>query len=888
MEFGIETVIIALAGILVALVFIVRYYRLKVTINEKMVDPVVLRITIPKDNDKSPQAAEQMYASIYGIMRGKQKSLHHFSLEIVAGGYGIFFLAVINKRYQQFLENQIYAQYPNAQIKEIKDYSGVLLNSTKQTASVEIGLAKDYFLPIKTFVSFEVDPLAAITSAISKLEGDQELFIQFVVRPIDNSWQKIGRDFVNSRKSKKDSEGKKVELGSGESDELREIERKSSKLGFQFLIRVIALAGDSLTAEHMLEDVEASFKQFESGQFNSLSVSKASASSFSDTIFGKRQNQTLPIAQKYIYRFLDERSRDIINIEELASLFHLPNTNVEVAKIAWSRSKKLPYPMNLPGRADDVRVIGLTDYRNLHFPFGVKSSDRRRHMYILGKTGTGKSTMLKNLIMGDIYAGKGVGVLDPHGDLIDDILSLIPANRVQDVVLLDPSDVEFPIGLNILKLKEGEEKDIVADGIVEIFKKFFGDSWGPRLQYILNNAILTLLQVQNVSLLGVTRLLEDRNYRKFIIKQLDDPILKKYWDGEYAEMVKNPKLLTESLSSIQNKVGRFVTANIIRNIVGQIKSTIDLEEIMNTRKIFLVNLSQGKIGEENSALLGGMLITRLYTNAMQRVKIPEKDRVDFYLYVDEFQNFATTTFVKILSEARKYGLNLVVAHQYIDQLLPEVRDAIFGNVGTMMNFVVGPKDASVLEREYKPHLTGEDLVNLEKYRFVNKITIDGSQTAPFTAISLPPTWVEQGAKQQIINHSRTKYAVPRDIIESKINKWAGSIYNESGNLVQTSAGGSQQGNSVDQGQINPQQGQANPQQRHSGSTQGQANSTQWKKPQPGKATSQPKQPTSPNAQSAVKPSTPPPVQQPPSQPSAPPPVQQPSSQPSAQPPMREA
>lgn len=794
-----------LAIVAVAAVLIARYLYLRVTVNERLIDPIVLRIMIPHDNEKTPLAAEQMFASLYGILRGQKLSQHHFSLEIVAGAYGIFFLAVINKRYQQFLEGQIYAQYPTAQIKAIPDYAGNLLNSNKSVAYIELGLAKDFYLPIRTFISFEVDPLASITSAIGKLENEQEVFIQFVVRPIGNDWQQAGRDFVNKRKSRVDSEGKKVQLESGESSELKEVETKSSKLGFQTIIRIIVQANDTLTAETILEDVEASFKQFQTGQFNSLAVKSGKRNPVAKLLLGERAQQRLSPQFKYFYRLLDEKSSDIINIEELASLYHLPNRTVEVSRIAWSKSKKLPYPMELPTEGPEVRTIGVTDYRNVHIPYGLGTSDRRRHMYVLGKTGTGKSTLLKNMIMGDIYAGKGVGVIDPHGDLIDQILELIPESRMPDVVLLDPADVEFPIGLNILKLKPGEEKDIVADGIVEIFKKFF-DSWGPRLQYILTNAIVTLLQVQNVSLLAINRLLDDRNYRRFVLKQIKDPILLKFWEREYEEMTKNPKLLSETLSPIQNKVGRFVSANIIRNIVGQVRSTVDLEEVMNDGKIFLVNLSQGKIGEENSALLGGMLITRIYTNAMQRVRLPESDRRDFYLYVDEFQNFATTTFVKILSEARKYGLNLVVAHQYIDQLLPEVKDAIFGNVGTLLNYVVGPKDAAELEREYRPHITAEDLVNLPKFHYVNKITVEGSQTAPFTGKSLPPNWLPQGLKQQLINWSRQKYATPRDDIEDKINRWAASVYDDKGNLLQS------QPKPQGQSQPKPQESKPRPQQ----------------------------------------------------------------------------
>ncbi len=780
-----QTIFIIIAGFLSVYVLL-RYLRLRVSVNEKITDLVVLRVMIPHDNEKSPQAAEQLFAALYGILRNQKKSSNHFSLEIAAGKYGIFFLVVTNSRYKQFVENQIYAQYPTAEIKAINDYATSMLNSKRAIATSELGLAKDFYLPIKTFVSFEVDPLASISSAISNLNQNQEVFIQTLVRPINNEWQEIGRKFVDSRKMREDVEGRKVALEAGESSELREVETKSSKLGFQLLIRIVVQAEDKFSAEAILEDVEASFKQFQSGQFNSIVRKNQKPNALMNLIFGKRLSSKLTFKQKFISRVLDERVKDIVNIEELASLYHLPNNTVEVANIAWSKSKKLAFPLDLatPEGDTEVSTLGLTDYRNTHIRYGLKANDRRRHTYVLGKTGTGKSTMLKNMIMGDIYKGHGVGVIDPHGDLIDDILRLIPPERIHDVVILDPSDVNFPVGLNVLKLKPGEEKDIVADGIVEIFKKFFGDSWGPRLQYLLNNAILTLLQVQNVSLLGLTRLLEDKNYRKFILKQLDDPVLKKFWEGEYNEMTKNPKLLTESLSSIQNKVGRFITANIIRNIVGQVKSTIDLEEIMNNRRIFLVNLSQGKIGEENSALLGGMLITRLYTNAMQRVRIPEEERTDFYLYVDEFQNFATTSFVKILSEARKYRLNLVLAHQYIDQLMPEVRDAIFGNVGTMLNYVVGPRDAAELEKEYKPHLTSTDLVNLSKYHYVNKIMIDGSQSLPFTGIALPPSWQPRGQENLVLIESRRKYASNRDLIEDKINRWATSEYDDKGNLIQ--------------------------------------------------------------------------------------------------------
>jgi len=337
----------------------------------------------------------------------------------------------------------------------------------------------------------------------------------------------------------------------------------------------------------------------------------------------------------------------------------------------------------------------------------------------------------------------------------------------------------------MLDVKEDETRELLADGIVSVFKRFFSDSWGPRLQYILTNTILTLLYCQNVSLLAVPRLLMDKNYRKFLLKQVKDSFLLKYWNEEYESIGQTPKLLNDAISPILNKVGRFLSSSMIRNMIGQVKSTIDLSEAMNTGKILLINLSQGKIGEENSSLLGGMLITRLYSNAMQRAKIEESKRRDFYLYVDEFQNFASDSFLKILSEARKYGLALTVTHQYIDQIDESIRNAIFGNVGTMLNYVVGNKDAEVLAKEYEPYLTANDLVNLDRYHLALKMTIDGQQSKPFTAIALKPFYKKIGRADYIKNLSRRKYAKSRLEIEFKLNKWANSEYDKQGNLVQS-------------------------------------------------------------------------------------------------------
>jgi len=767
---------------IVLFILIARYRNLRVTVNECIKDKIILKIAVPIKNEKGPVAAEQLFQSLHGILRGANKSTDHYSLEIVGASYGIYFIAVVDPRYKKFIENQIYAQYPTAQISKIKDYTETLNNSSGQTILVsELGLSQESYLPIKTFQSFEVDPLASITSAISKLEPGYEAWIQIVIRPIDNSWQNKGKSYVDALKGRKTSEGESIPLVSGESQELAEIETKNNKVGFQFIIRILAKGSDPVTTQHILEDTEASFKQFQTGQANSLSKLSIGNSFLRNLFLGKRMNEKLDAVSKYTHRLLDEKTEHILNTEEIASIYHLPNESVKTPNISWAMSKKLEYPKNLPTK--NARIYAYTDYRNIHIPFGIKHPDRKRHIYILGKTGTGKSTLLKTMIGGDILEGKGVGVIDPHGDLVEDILKIIPPERVKDVVLIDPSDVDFPIGLNMLDLKEGESKELLADGIVSVFKKYF-DSWGPRLQYILTNTILTLLNCQNVSLLAVQRILVDPNYRTFLLKQVKDPFIVKFWEDEFDKMNQNPRMLVEAIAPIQNKVGRFLSSTMVRNMFGQIKSSINLQEIMDSGKILLVNLSQGKIGEENSSLLGGLIVTRLYSNAMQRALIPENQRKDFYLYVDEFQNFATDTFIKILSEARKYALNLIVTHQYIDQIEPQIQNAIFGNVGTLMNYVVGQQDASKLEQEYSPYLDQEDLVNLDRFRMAVKLTIDGAQSHPFTGISIKQDYPVQNTKQQILDFNHENYSTPRDIVEQKLNKWAHQQYSKNGNLVQ--------------------------------------------------------------------------------------------------------
>lgn len=425
----------------------------------------------------------------------------------------------------------------------------------------------------------------------------------------------------------------------------------------------------------------------------------------------------------------------------------------------------------------DVVFFGKTDFRSQDRIFGIKRSDRRQHMYVIGKTGTGKTTLLRNMVIQDIANGEGLCVVDPHGEFVEDLLKMIPKDRVKDVVYFNPGDQDFHVGFNPLELSDPRYKHLVASGLMGIFTKIWAGVWSARMEYILNNSVLALLDTPDSTLLGIPKLLVDKEFRKKVVENIKDPVVKAFWVQEY-EMWKE-QFRNEAISPIQNKVGQFLSVTLIRNIVGQPKSTIDFFEIMNSGKILLVNVSKGRIGEDNSALLGAMVITKIQLSAMDRIRVPEDERVDFYLYVDEFQNFATDSFANILSEARKYRLCLTMAHQYIGQLVTDVstkvRDAIFGNVGTQIVFRVGAADADFLGKELEPEFTPQDMVNLSNRKIYLKLMVDGVTSRPFSASTLPPvkTQFEAATEEDVIKASRKTYARPRYAVEEEINKWSG-------------------------------------------------------------------------------------------------------------------
>ncbi len=754
----------------------------------------LLSIQVPKNNERTPLAAEQMFAALHGIFRSDTTTQQQVSFEMVSRQRAIKFYVHVPRKLKDFVLSQVYAQYPTVEIEELAD-DYVQVDEGKAVAAAELLFKKPRVYPIKTFLNFEVDPLSAITGVLSSTSDDEQIWTQLIIRPIDDAWQEegekvikgikdpikssgvmkivtdeakqFGSDFFKSvmfgvkepTKEEKKKDDKPKDLSGTVQQAIKGIEEKITKLGYEATLRVVAVAPEHYSARAKLEQVIGAYKQFNSLNMNALVSSEITDDKAAISLFSSRE---------------PGKSALLFNITELASLYHFPSETVATPTIAWAGSKKGEPPANLPivstVPADELTVFAQTNYRNEVRKFGIKKPDRRLHTYIIGKTGTGKSTLMENMIFDDIREGRGVAVVDPHGELIDHVLNFIPESRVNDVIYFNPADRDFPIGLNVLENVNPEMQSVVASGVVGIFKKIFGESWGPRLEYILRNSILALLDHPNSTLLGVMRILTDNAYRRKIVNEIKDPVIRDFFINEYEKY--EPKFRQEAIAPIQNKVGQFLSSSTIRNIVGQPKSAFDIRQVMDEGKILLADLSTGKIGEDNSALLGSMLITKIQLAAMSRTNVTEQDRRDFYLYVDEFQNFATDSFATILSEARKYRLNLVMINQYTNQMPETVANAVFGNVGTMIAFRVGAADADVLIKEFEPVFDANDLVNLPNRQIYIKMAVDGVTVPAFSASTLPPPDEKSNLKDQVIQTSRTAFATPLTDVEDYIAEWS--------------------------------------------------------------------------------------------------------------------
>lgn len=764
-------------------------------------ESVLLTMEVPRENDKTPLAAQQLFRSLHGVMQADEKNSLSISCEIQACKSSIRFYVHCPESLQQYVSKQLYAQYPDVKVSKVEDYVRFSDEEVqhKQLVATNITLRQDSYYPIQSFANFDVDPLAGITGSMSDYIEGEELWLQLVIAPAPNHWHDeaialtsdlregkrqgkkrnlflaivlgllsfmfitIPKAFFSSGSEEGEAISKKqIVLSEYEKERIKLIEDKARQVGFSTAIRAVALSDSGPRSVHMLNELMASLQQYSISNSNGFH-------------FGARVKKLDEFAQIYAKRQPDPLA-SILNAEEVASVFHLPSKNVQTPGIVWAKSRKGEPPPNLPFFIEgqdqaDLTIFAKTDFRHEERKFGIKELDRLRHIYVIGKTGMGKSTLLSNMAISDVRAGKGVGVIDPHGDLIEDVLDCIPKRRINDVVIFSPSDHDFPVGFNMLEKVDKNHMPLVASGLIAVFYKMFSHSWGPRMEHILRNIILALLEMPNATLMGINRLIIDKKYREKVIDNVTNPSVHDFWKKEFPTLASGNT--ADIFGPIQNKVGQFLSTSVVRNIVGQENGTINIRQIMDSGKIFLVNLSKGKIGEDVSALFGSMLITKIQLAAMSRADTPEHDRIPFYLYVDEFQNFATESFATILSEARKYKLGLTMANQYIAQMPEEVRNAVFGNVGTLISFGVGANDASYLAKEFNPVFSEDDLIQLDKRHIYLKMAIDGVSSTPFSGGTLPPPANRSKNNEKIISVSRERYGQPAEKVEEFIQTWSG-------------------------------------------------------------------------------------------------------------------
>jgi hypothetical protein len=801
--------------------FLRRWYRTYLGFKK-----VILLITVPKEaaekkgeaeRKKSLQeiqeeiaVAQALFSSIGGLRPHSGLGAWFlgrsdvFSFEIVLHRGLIYFYVVTPPKYRNFIEQQIHALYPAAQISEVEDYNIFLPKGTIRGGYLT--LRKHHLYPLKTFRKLEIDPLEVLTNTLAKVQLGDSAAIQYICRPANPSWrQKGSRVAIEMQKGKtinealadtsfwssfvktvKSTSGKgaqngeisKRSLSPGEQEAQKAIQEKSEQAGLEINIRIITCSNDKTKAENYLRDIMNAYNQYNLYEFgNVLDKSRPLIRS--------------SLIHDFIYRAFSERRKMIVSATEMASFFHFPLPTTETPNIQWLVARKAMPPVNMP---KEGLVLGKVVYRGIETLVRIKREDRRRHVYIIGKSGTGKSVLLANMAKQDIANGDGVAVIDPHGDLIEDILPCIPEERIDDVIYFDPSDLERPIGLNMLEAKGEEQKDFAVQEMIAIFYKLFtAEMIGPMFEHNMRNVMLTLMSdpKEPGTIAEIPRMFSDPDYQKYWRKKVKDPVVAAFWDKEMARTSDFHK--SEMLGYLISKVGRFVENEMMRNIIGQTHSGFDFREVMDKKKILLVNLAKGKTGEVNSNLLGLILVSKLQMAALGRADLPESERHDFYLYIDEFQNFITDSIATILSEARKYRLNLIIAHQYMGQLVigqdTKIRDAVLGNAGTMICFRIGIEDAEILAKEFAPVFNEYDLINTEKYTAYIKLLIDNTASRPFNMQTLPPVKGDPKVAQTIKEISRLKYGRPREVVEAEIlersqlgepERAAGSLLGEKG------------------------------------------------------------------------------------------------------------
>jgi len=778
----------------------------------------LLKIKVPKiisskDEESSGQdgqerikeqigVVENLYSALGGLkaqrgLKGTLKSRNdHFSFEIVSHNGQIYFYIGVPSNNVDFFQERIQAVYPNAEIDTVEDYN---IFSSKDTVIGARMVSKEGFIfPFKTYKDIEIDPLDSLTNSLTKLSKEDGAVIQIIARSAHRKWHtqsslftktvSKGKSISHAKKVsgmrglagtfsvwfgslgqffqtiKKDDplkkENENVQLSQMEQEMIKCVEEKNSKAGLDVNIRIIVSSHNEGFAKTYLDNIINSFSQYNLYQYgNSFKTNKSSQES---------------LINDFIYRNFAEKDKLVLNTEELAGFYHMPLPSTNTPNIAWLDARTAAAPNNMP---TEGLILGENFYRDSRRTVRIKALDRNRHMYIIGKSGTGKSYFQINMAIQDIKNGDGVCVLDPHGDLIEDILKHIPKERMEDVILFDPSDIERPLGINMLEFDTQEQKTFVINEILKIFDKLYDlkSTGGPMFEQYMRNAILLIMEDEESgsTLLEIPRVLADEEFRKYKLSKCKDYLVKDFWEKQ-AEKAGGEAALANMVPYITSKLTPFISNDIMRPIISQQKSAFNFRKVMDEKKILLINLSKGKIGELNSNLIGMVFVGKILMSALSRTDIPQEQRSNFYLYIDEFQNFITDSIAVILSEARKYKLNLIIAHQYISQLIEKgdekIKDAVFGNVGTFVSFRIGVKDAEIVAKQFAPVFSEYDLINIPAFNAYIKLLIDNHNPPAFNMKTLERPEPEQNYVEEIKKLSRLKYGRDKNVIENEIKE----------------------------------------------------------------------------------------------------------------------
>jgi hypothetical protein len=765
----------------------------------------VLRIAVPKNNQKEQKETgeaekesisimEHLFASLSNIREESMKKLIYgpfylsFEISTPIDSNEIFFYVSCPKKFQSIIEKQIHSFYSDAEIKKIDDYNSFVPNG--KSAGCYLKLKKTTAFPLKTYRRLEADPISSITNALSKIPVGKGAAIQIIIKPTDNLWHQEstelikemqkGRGFGGKKQSstvkaigefakiaagtdskkdeKKKQEELQIKLTSSQEETMKAVSEKATKVGFMTNIRIVTSAPTLEEAKMTLNEIENSFTQFGSPDLNSFEISELVGGSLNQAIYN------------FIFRNFDKSRKIILNTEELASIYHFPIMSTQTPQVNWLKSKQAPAPNNI---VEKGLILGHNTYRGIDTIIKIGREDRRRHMYVIGQTGTGKSAFLGELIKQDIKNGDGICLIDPHGDLVEEALGSVPKDRAEDVVLFDPSNMQKPMGLNLLEYDPNypEQKTFVINEMIKIFDKLYDlkSTGGPMFEQYMRNAMLLIMEdpASGSTLIEISKVLADAEFRKYKLSKCKNYVVKNFWQKE-AEKAGGEAALANMVPYITSKLTQFISNDTMRPIIGQQKSSINFREIMDNRKILLVNLSKGRIGEMNAYLLGLVIVGKILVSSLSRTDMPQEERKDFYLYIDEFQNFTTDSISTILSEARKYRLCLNIAHQFLGQLPEEIQKSVFGNVGSIISFRIGPEDAEFMTKQFMPVFDEQDLINIDNYNAYVKLMISGTISRGFNMATFPPLKTNLEIASAIKELSSLKYGRDREVIEREI------------------------------------------------------------------------------------------------------------------------